>query len=93
MGVSPSAALAVLVGFVVLLSPFLKPMMAKDRFAGLTPNFREGSLGLVVRTVALERVYERRARLPTLLPFRVLLSALLMTALFCHASSLMLGNP
>jgi hypothetical protein len=85
--VSSSAAFAVLVGFVVLLSPFLKPMMAEDRFAGLAAQVAPGGLGLFIRAAALEGFDESSVRLPALLTFGVELGALLMAALFRHASS------
>jgi hypothetical protein len=85
--VSPFAALAVLVGFVVLLSVFLQSMMSKDRFAGLATQVAPGGLGLFTRAAALEGLDEASVRLLAVLPFRVQLSALLMSALFRHASS------
>jgi hypothetical protein len=87
MGRPAPSALAVLVGFVVLLPVFLEPMMAKDRFAGQATHVAPGGLRLLTRAAALERFDEFSVRLPAVLALGVELGALLMAALFCHASS------
>jgi hypothetical protein len=62
-------------------------MMSEDRLAGLAAQVAPGGLRLFTRAAALEGFDKASVRLHAVLPFRVQLSALLMSALFRHASS------